>query len=59
MKNLQYFVANQLSLCDIKQLATLALLTQTPKNGNSFLGDLMSALFPDDHHQRFPQLIKD
>lgn len=66
MKNLQFFVVNHLwisfSFFVISNSLQPWLFGHRPKNGNSlmkFLGDLMSALFPDDHHQRFPQLRTD
>jgi len=63
MRNLQFFVANHLwisfSFFVISNILQPCLFGPRPTNGNSlmkFLVDLMSALFPDDHHQRFPQL---
>ena len=63
MRNLQFFVANHLwisfSFFVISNILQPCLFGPRPTNGNSlmkFLADLMSALFPEDHHQRFPQL---
>jgi hypothetical protein len=62
-KNLQFCVLNHSSsFFAISNILQPWLFGHRPENGNSlmkFLGDLMSALFPDDHHQRFPQLRKD